>query len=251
MHFWFVIITYFYIFSSFYNIMIVGDYMNRKIVLLFIILILCSGCINTKKVEKKKEKKKVEVEYVETYKDLNNTPIAFYRHNGNHLDKLTKINKNLVSMEDIDVFQIYPSNLDTVNLNKGFGESFYDEWIKYNTNNNLKIGFNIKFSTDEEDISYNIFNPSNCMEKWQYLLNYLYDDYANRGKSFYSHIEENEFNENSLTTSIKIQSSGDCYKIKDKIVVTVFTYDTDDDFKDGEYRGNSSSTLTICLSDNC
>ena len=222
----------------------------KKVIILFIIFILCCGCTNTKKVEKKK-KRKVDVEYVEQYKDLNNTPIAFYTINGNHLDKLTKINKTLVSMEDIGIFQIYPSNLDRVDLNKGFAYDFYDEWTKYNTNNNLKIGFNIKFSTDTEDISYNIFNPSNCMEKWEYLLNYLYDDYANRGKGFYSHIEDNQFNENTLLTSLKIQSSGGCASIKDKILVTVFTYDSEDDFLEGEYRGNSSSTLTVCVNGDC
>lgn len=223
--------------------------MYKKIIVIFIILILCSGCV--KKEERKKEKKKVNVEYIEYYKDLNNTPISFYTVNGNHLDKLTKINKNLISMEDIDIFQIYPSNLDTVNLSSSFGNSFYNEWINYNTNNNLKIGFNIKFSTSDEDFSYNILNPSNCMEKWEYLLSYLYDDYANRGKNFYSHIEENEYNENTLFTSIKLQSGGECFKIKDKLLLTVFTYDSDDDFIDGEYRGNSSSTLTICLNENC
>ena len=123
--------------------------------------------------------------------------------------------------------------------------------MKYNTNNNLKIGFNIKFSTEDEDFSYNILNPSNCFEKWEYLLNYLYDDYANRGKSFYSHIEENEYNDSTLFTSIKVQSAGECNKIKDKIELTVFTYDTEDDFLDGEYRGNSSSTLTICINGDC
>lgn len=223
--------------------------MYKKIIIVFIILILCSGCI--KKEEKKKEKKKVDVELVEKYEDLNNTPISFYSSNDSGLVKLTKINKRLVSMEDIGIFQIYPSNEDTISISNGFGNSFYNEWMKYNTNNNLKIGFNIKFSTLDEDFSYNIFNPSNCFEKWEYLLNYLYDDYANRGKSFYSHIEENEYNENTLFTSIKVQSAGDCNKIKDKILLTVFTYDTDDDFLDNEYRGNSSSTLTICLSDEC
>lgn len=222
----------------------------KKVIIIFIILILCSGCVDKKKTETKK-KKKVDVEYVDTYKDLNNTPISFYTVNGNHLDKLTKINKVLVPMEDIGIFQIYPSNLDKVQLKTGFAYDFYDEWTKYNSNNNIKIGYNIKFKTDDGDISYNIFNPINCMEKWEYLLNYLYDDYANRGKSFYSHIEDNEFNDSSLPSSIKIQSSGECSKIKDKILVTVFTYDSEDDFLDGEYRGNSSSTLTICLSDNC
>jgi len=223
--------------------------MYKKIIIVFIIIVLCCGCINTKKEEKKK--KKVDIEYVEHYKDLNNTPISFYSSNDSGLVKLTKINKKLVSMEDIGIFQIYPSDEETISLNGGFGNSFYNEWNKYNTNNNLKIGFNIKFSTDTEDISYNIFNPSNCMEKWEYLLNYLYDDYANRGKSFYSHIEENEYNENTLFTSIKLQSNDRALSIKNKILLTVFTYDTDDDFKDNEYRGNSSSTLTICVSDEC
>ena len=223
--------------------------MYKKIIIILIIVIICSGCI--KKEEKKKEKKKVDVELVEKYEDLNNTPISFYKINGNHLDKLTKINTRLVTLEDIGIFQVYPSNEERVNFNKGFAYDFYDEWIKYNTNNNLKIGFNIKFSTNEEDISYNIFNPSNCMEKWEYLLNYLYDDYVNRGKGFYSHIEENEYNENTLLTSIKLQSNDRALGINNKILLTVFTYDSEDDFLDGEYRGNSSSTLTICVSDKC
>jgi hypothetical protein len=221
----------------------------KKLIIILIVLVICSGCV--KKDIKKKEKKKVDVEYVDSYKDLNTTPISFYTVNGDHLDKLTKINTILVSMDDIGVFQIYPSNLDRIQLKNSFALDFYDEWTKYNANNNLKIGYNIKFKTDDEEFSYNIFNPSNCMEKWEYLLNYLYDDYANRGKGFYSHIEDNQFTDSTLPTSIKIQSSGDCNKIKDKIIVTVFTYDSDDDFLDGEYRGNSSSTLTICLSDAC
>lgn len=223
--------------------------MKKIILLLILLLVIISGC--DKKEIKKKEKKKVEVEYVEKYEDLNNTPISFYTSNDSGLVKLTKINKKLVSLEDIGIFQIYPSNEESISFDGGFGNSFYNEWMKYNTNNNLKIGYNIKFSTDEEEISYNIFNPSNCMEKWEYLLNYLYDDYANRGKSFYSHIEENEFNENTLPTSIKLQSNDKALSIKNKILLTVFTYDSEDDFLDGEYRGNSSSTLTICVSDEC
>ena len=220
--------------------------MYKRIIFVLVIIVLCYGCINTKKEVKKK--KKVDVEYEEKYKDLNNTPISFYKINGNNLDKLTKINTKIVPFEDIGIFQVFPSNEDKVVLNKGFSLDFYDEWIKYN---NIKLGFNIKFKDNDEEISYNILNPSNCMDKWEYVMNYLYDDYANRGKGFYSHIEENEYNENTLFTSIKIQSNDKALNIKDKIVVTVFTYDSDDDFLDGEYRGNSSSTLTICISDNC
>ena len=223
--------------------------MYKRIIILFIILIICSGC--EKKEEKRKEKKKVDVEYIEKYEDLNNTPISFYKIDGNGLTKLTTINKKLVTLEDIGIFQIYPSNEERIVFNKGFAYDFYDTWTKYNPNNNIKIGYNIKFKTNDEEISYNIFNPSNCFDKWEYLLNYLYDDYTNRGSSFYSHIEESEFNENRLPTSIKLQSNDKIHDIKDKILLTVFTYDSEDDFKDNEYRGNSSSTLTICVSDEC
>ena len=85
----------------------------KRIIVLFLVIILLCGCVSTKKVEKKK-KKKVEAEYVEHYKDLNNTPISFYSSYDSGLVKLTKINKNLVSMEDIGIFQIYPSTEDTV-----------------------------------------------------------------------------------------------------------------------------------------
>ena len=53
------------------------------------------------------------------------------------------------------------------------GKSFYNEWIKYN---NIKMGFNIKFSLDTgENINYNILSPNDTFNQWQYLLNYLYD----------------------------------------------------------------------------
>ena len=148
-------------------------------------------------------------------------------------------------MEDLGIYQIYPSNEDTINVNS-FGQNFYNEWSKYNTNNNLKIGFNIKFELyNGEKVSFNILSPSNTFDKWEYFMTYLYDDYINQGKGFYSHIEDKDYNENTLFTSIKIQCNDGIGDIKDKIELTVFTYDSEDDFLDNEYRGNSKFTYTI------
>ena len=37
-------------------------------------------------------------------------------------------------------------------------------------------------------------------------------------------------------------------EVDSKILLTVFTYDTEDDFDENkEYRGNSKYTMTICL----
>lgn len=215
--------------------------MKKILIILSIFLLLgCSKEVDNKQIEKPKETKKVEVK--ETYQDLNNTPIGIYSLNNNSLTRLNTITKHLNVEEDIGIFQIFLSNENTINLNTNFGEAYNNEWIKYN---NIKLGFNIKYTlNNEQTTSYNILNPSNTFDHWEYLMNYLYDDYANRGKSFYSHIEEKDYNESTLFTAIKLQASYQCSEIK-SIELTAFTYDSEDDFLDNEYRGNSKATLTI------
>ena len=232
--------------------------MKKYILFLLLIIILVSGC--SKKVENtstEKEKKEDIVEEVEVpkYSDLNNTPISLYKLNGNKLTKLNSIRIDPSPMEDIGIYQIYPSNEEEVYLNKGFGEQFYDEWMNYNKDNNLKIGFNLKYTLlDGTNISQNILNPSMTNDKyWENLLIYLYDDYANRGKGFYSHLEMEDYNDNTLFTAIKIQGCGNVLGIQNKIELEVFTYDTDDDFdENGEYRGNSFNKMNLCMNkDTC
>lgn len=231
--------------------------MYKKILILLIILILLCGCDNKKKVDVKKdndnpveEKEKIiEDDTKDKYIDNNNTPISIYSLNGSKLTKLTRLDTSITPLEDIGVFSIYPSNLDTINLNSSFGQSFYDEWIKYNTNNLLKIGFNIKFSLqDGRNVSFNVLDPNSAIGEYnEYMLTYLYDAYKNRNSSFYSHIEQNELTSDTLYTSIKLQPGGYGNKINSKIVLSVFTYDSEDDFLDNEYRGNSIYSFNICV----
>ncbi len=216
----------------------------KKYLLVIIICLLCIGCGKKEVVIKEKEDIKEEV-VEDSYKDLNNTPIGLYRLSGNKLVKVEKDIKKFKVEEDIGIYQVYFSNDKEINLNKGFADSYYDLYNKYN----VKVGFNIKFKLKNgEDISYNILNPSQTFDKWEYLMNYLYDDYANKGKSFYSHIEENQYNDSTLFTAIKLQSSYQCDNIDSNIILSVFTYDSEDDFLDGEYRGNSLYSTKICQS---
>ena len=218
----------------------------KKILLILICLLLISGCEkNNKKIDvSSKKQEKVKEVVKDTYKDLNNTPISIYQLNNNTLTKLHEFNDTFVPEKDINSFQIYPSNEEIITLNESFGKSFYNEWSKYN---NIKLGFNIQFSLDTgEKINYNIFTPDDTFKEWEYLLNYLYDDYANDGKSFYSHLEMNDYNENTLFTTFKMQASGNVYKINSNIKFSVFTYDGEDDFLDNNYRGNSIYSINIC-----
>lgn len=220
----------------------------KKIICLFITLLLITGC-TTKKEEtpKKEETKKEEEPVVEKYEDENTTPIGLYELYGNTLRRLDRIDRELIVEEDVGIFQVFPSNEDVVELNNGFAEDFYNTWTSLNPDKKIKIGFNIKFKKNNgEVINYNIMDPSHTFDQWEYFMNYIYDDYAHRGEGFYSHVEE--FDENTLYTAFKMQSSYSSGEIASKVELTVFTYDTDDDFGDDSiYRGNSKHTLTICI----
>ena len=222
--------------------------MKKILLSIILIMILLTGCEKKEtpqEIEKPKEEPVPEI----VYKDENTTPIGIYRLNGNTLTRLDRIDATLNVEEDVGTFQIFPSNEETVYLQEGFATDFYNTWQSYKQDKPLKIGFNIEFKKqDGEVIKYNILDPSHTFDQWEYFMNYLYDDYANRGKGFYSHIENDEYNENTLFTAFKMQSSYQCSEIASKVLLTVFTYDSDDDFRDDSfYRGNSQATLTICI----
>lgn len=216
----------------------------KKIMILLLIL-FCCGC--GREVQyKNKEEEKLNIQKEEVYTDLNNTPISFYEANGSTLSKIHKVDAKLQVEKDIGVFQIFPSNEEQITLNESYHDAFLQEWNQYNTNHNLHIGFKLSFQVQSQDVSFTIINVPDTMMKWEYFMTYLYDDVANFGKGFYSHIEENDVNTDTLFTSLKIQSSYQVSEVNSPIEVMVFTYDGEDDFINGEYQGKSFSSFIIC-----
>ena len=217
----------------------------KKIIILFILTLFIIGCNSKNKEVKKTKKETRKQKIVDTYKDLNNTKIGIYQEKQNKIELVTEYKTNIESGIDIGVFQIYPSNDKEVILENGFGNSFYNKWVSNNNYKNLKIGFNLKYTLDDNtQINHTILNPSTTITN-KYIFTYLYDDYKNRNLGFYSHIEDKDYDEDSLFTSIKLYAD-DVKKLNSKIIFTVFTYDTEDDFENSNYRGNSSYQITIC-----
>ncbi len=229
--------------------------MMKKFLLLILVIILLCGCFNKKE---KKEKKKITtekneiVEDIPLYQDENNTPIAFYRLTGNKLIRVDSIYGNYHVLDDIDLLQVYPSNEQEIVLNTSFASSYYDTWNNYYSKKPIKVGFSIKGKlSDQTAFSYQVLTPNDTLAKADFFMAYLYDDYVNQGRSFYSHIEPNQYTDTTLFTAIKLQCGGFCMEITSPVELSVFTYDSEDDFVDGVYRGNSYYTIPICMHGDC
>lgn len=218
----------------------------KKILIIFACFILCAcGSKKTIEVKETNNNVKKDKEIKDTYKDDNNTIVGLYLEKGKALELVTDYSTDIVSGKDIGVYQIYFSNDNTINLDSKFGEEYYNKFISLENHDNIKVGFNIKYSlSNGENINQTITNPSNTITNG-YIPTYLYDDYKNRYSNFYSHIEENDYNDDTLFTSIKLYANSIDMLVSD-IKLTVFTYDTLDDFDiDGNYRGNSKYTVNI------
>ena len=222
----------------------------KKIVILLMISVFIVGCSH-KEVEKNEnqdEKKDEIIEQKEEYMDNNSMPIAFYRDTGTGQIVLVKDYQiPFVKGTDIGLFQIYPSNEEEIAFQGTFGDFFYKQWNTLDTDKTHKMGFHLSYELEDgTKISHYVYDPSTAMTYKPYVKVYLYDDYIHRNDSWYSHIEEEQYNEDTYLTSIKLTPGSDINKVSSSIVLTVFTYDTEDDFdENGNYRGVSQYRITI------
>lgn len=215
----------------------------KKMIFIFIILILV-GC-NYKEVKEKVtviEKNEIIGTKPTTYEDFNNTPIGIYKNR-----KIVKEFKTNINVgKDIALFNIFPSTNETLDYSH-YADAFDKEFNEYNKDNNLKIGFNLKYSTDDNgDISHTILKYEDTDLYEGYIFIFLYDDYdIYKNNKIYSHIEKDEID--TKYSSIKLYPQSAFPKVNSKIILTVFTYDGMNDFdENNEYRGNSKYSIEIC-----
>jgi len=227
--------------------------MKKYIAIIIMILLLCSCSEkdNPKDhVPKIKEEVKDNQQVVDDtpkYVDDNNIVIGLYDRNGNSLSLYKSFETRVQVKKDINTFQAFFSNDETVSYSGRYAEYYYQKFNEVNPEKKYKVGFNLSYElNDGTKISQNIFGPSTTQTNYDYIEVYLYDAYKHRNDSFYSHIEENEYNDDTFITSIKLTAGSKYNDIKSRITLTVFTYDDDDfDEETKEYRGNSKYSILI------
>lgn len=212
----------------------------KKIIIILTVFIFICGC--NKDTSNDIEKNTIKEDTIPIQEYVDDNPIKIGIYDGNKLVK--DYETNFIPKTDLAVFNILYTNEEIIDYN-----STKINWKKYyDTYNNIekyKTGFYISFEADGKLHEKTILDSNNTYVFDPYMFIYLYDDVNQPDNTWYSHVEPNEENENTIFSSIKIYLV-DSDSITSPITLTVFTYDSDDDFDDeGKYRGNSSYTIHI------
>lgn len=221
----------------------------KKISLILPIILLCACSFNNEENKIKEEVSDTEIniteEKQEQYIDENNVKLSLFLYDNNYKNKERLTDTyytDFISGTDIGSFEVFLTGEPVIN-----GTNFKNTWMtyynQYENIENHKIGFNIKFMlNDGTHYNANYLEP-NTYQFEEYFYTYLYDDINQEDGAYYSHIEN--MNENTLLTSIKIYAVDGIDKVE-SIILSAFTYDTEDDFdKEGNYRGNSIYAIRI------
>lgn len=212
----------------------------KKIFYILTLILILTGCNNQTNYTFK------EINIDDTIKIdnyIDNNPIKVSLYQGNQ--KIETYKTTLGNFKELGVFNIYYTDkeyLDSSNIKYNYQKYFKE----YKNINNYKTGFYITYEAEGNIIEQLILDPTTKHSMAPYMYVYLYDDINQTPGSFYSHLEPNDMKENTIISSIKLFFPHKGTSITSPITLTVFTYDSDDDFtKDNHYRGKSSYTIEI------
>jgi hypothetical protein len=214
----------------------------KKVVLVLLAIVIC-GCgeVNNKVEDKTvtSDHEEEVVEVVEEKKDDNPIKLALYI-NGKKVDSYSS---PMTIYTDIVSLECYYTDEDEI-VSGNFKDVFNKYYSNYVDIDKYKIGYKIMFDIPNETVTRYIYRPGDVFDYFNFIQTYLYDD-IHQDSSWYSHVEDSEYNDNTLLTSIKLTASTDIDKVSSSIKITVFSYDSDDINDKGEYIGNNSYTVVI------
>lgn len=180
------------------------------------------------------------------YEDKNPITVGLYKYygRGKNRELITEYTNIWTYHQDISSFEVFYTN--ELEITGNYIQDTFPEYANNYTNaDNYKIGYIISFMTNDKEINKTILSPKDTEEFFNYLEIYLYDDYHRQKGVWYSHTTEEEYNEETLLTSIKLTAGKNINEITSDIKVTVFTYDYDDFDEFNNYRGNSKYTIVV------
>ena len=222
--------------------------MIKKIMFIVCMLFIITGCSDNSNLisnELDNSNDIVDIDNEENNENIyiDDNPIKIALYNGKN--KITYYNTTLANFKDIGVFDVYYTDIDTLDSSSSRDNypKFYNE---YENIDDYKTGFYITFEAEGKTVEQLILDPSSMHAMGPFLYVYLYDDVNQAPGTYYSHLEMDDMDENTIISSIKLFLAERGKNITSPISMTVFTYNGEEDFDDdGKYRGISSYTIEI------
>ncbi len=122
-------------------------------------------------------------------------------------------------------------------------------WFATEEASRYRIGYCVDFTLDggSKKVHKMILEPKDTLEYKDYMEFYLYDDYHQTPGVWYSHVEQQAYNENTLLTSIKFTAGKKVEAIDGEVTLTAFIYDPAAGQFDasGNYTGSSFWTIKV------
>ena len=220
----------------------------KKIIILFSLMLCITACsIDDNKVSNNITTTTTTTTKEEPiYVDDNPIKLGFYVYYGSNQNRslISEYSTNWILNQDLCSLEVFYTN-DNFIPGSNFSNLWNSYFSNYSLSNNYKIGYNIKFETTTGVIDKNILSPNDTIDIYNFMQIYLYDDVHVEPNVWYSHVTSEEYNDETLLTSIKLTGSTDTDKITSDIELTTFTYSKADDFYNNHYRGNSSYKVII------
>lgn len=217
--------------------------MEKLITILFILLFLI-GCKSNKIDDNKIIPNSNNVKEVEkkdnTYIDDNPIELGLYMDK-----KLTSEYKSTwLKLQDICSLEVYFTTVNEIAiLNQKEAWNYY--YNIYQGIDEYKIGYKVSFVAEGKSFTKTILKPSDVEDFAYYVQLYLYDDINQSNGSYYSHLTDENYNDDSIISSIKITAGSGIEYVESDINITVFTYNSDDFDDNNEYIGNSKFNTII------
>ena len=198
----------------------------KKLVLVIILLPLLVGCnnkenndLNTNVNENKNEETVIEENEIEEVK----MEIGMYIYSNKTRTLLNDYKTDFILNQDLLSVEVY--NVKKEELESGTQKELWNKYYEQYKDINPKIAYHIKFSTTDSGlIEQTIYSPKDTEQIYDYMQIYLYDDINQLDNTTYTHITEEEINDDTILTSIKLTGSKKTDNINSDIELSAFMY---------------------------
>ena len=244
----------------------------KKTVLLMVMLMTCAvllyGCGKDKTPETRTTETTAEAITAETetttqeQKIGNDKPVYLYYmdYGSSTAQRIKTFETEMTTEEDIGIFAALAVDRSSFAFEEEFGSEIgmqQETWDSVNTSGEYKIGYQISFDVNGEHKVYTILSPSDVADDPDlfmgdydnddvtgYIGIWLYDDYHQDG-GFYDHVDPDEYDGDTLLTSIKLRFTPDSDEISN-LVLEAFSYSNTLEFdSDGHYNNTYGSRVSI------